>query len=337
MHIKRKNWLVLLIAALGLGFAILNVLAYNHAHAMMFFSEGGSRTSKPEELTGWRKARVLMTGVNVPRPESGLKPADLDPDCRRIPVRTPDGVTLGTWYSDRGTDTPLVILFHGYGAEKSSLLQTARTFIQLGTSVMIVDFRGSGESSETYTTIGFREADDVAAVMRHSSNALHHSRIILYGQSMGAVAILRAVSRNGIKPDAVIVEAVFDSMLSTVRHRFESMGVPSFPSAELLVFWGGVQTGFNAFKHNPVIYAKTLECPALFMHGTDDPRARIQEGRRVFAAVPGTKQFKEFNSAGHESYSTRFPAEWKATVDAFLKTSEPITAKDIVLQDWKVR
>jgi alpha-beta hydrolase superfamily lysophospholipase len=321
MQIKRKHGLLILIAALGIGFAILNVLAYNHARAMMFFTAGGSRTGKPEDLSGLRKARVLMKGVNVPRPESSLKPSDLDPNCRRISVRTPDGVTLGTWYADRGPETPLVILFHGYGAEKSSLIQTARTFIQLGTSVMIVDFRGSGESSETYTTIGFREADDVAAIMSYSRSTLHHSRTILYGQSMGAVAILRAVSRNGIKPDAVIVEAVFDNMLNTVRNRFKSMGVPSFPSAELLVFWGGIQTGFNAFTHNPVVYAKALECPALFMHGTDDPRARLEEGRRVFAAVPGTKQFKEFTSAGHESYSTRFPADWRATVETFLNTT----------------
>ena len=60
---------------------------------------------------------------------------------------------------------------------------------------------------------------------------------------MGAVAILRAVQETGIKPDGVIVEAVFDTMLHAVRHRFEAMGVPAFPSAELLVFWGGVETG----------------------------------------------------------------------------------------------
>jgi len=33
-------------------------------------------------------------------------------------------------------------------------------------SVLLVDFRGSGDSSEAYTTIGFDEAKDVAAVMR---------------------------------------------------------------------------------------------------------------------------------------------------------------------------
>jgi len=85
------------------------------------------------------------------------------------------------------------------------------------------------------------------------------------------------------------------------------------------VFWGGVQTGFNAFDHNPVTYAKALTCPALFMHGTDDPRARIEEGRRVYEAVPGVKLFKKFPSIGHESYAGHYPVEWTATVEGFLK------------------
>lgn len=87
------------------------------------------------------------------------------------------------------------------------------------------------------------------------------------------------MARNGIKPDAVILEAVFDTMLHTVEHRFGAMGVPAFPNAELLLFWGGVQGGFNGFDHNPVEYAGSLSCPALFMHGGLDPSSRMEEGR----------------------------------------------------------
>jgi hypothetical protein len=70
----------------------------------------------------------------------------------------------------------------------------------------------------------------------------------------------------------VILEAVFDTMLNTVRHRFHAMGIPAFPSAQLLVFWGGRQWGFDGFAHNPVQYAASLNCPSLFMHGANDPK-----------------------------------------------------------------
>ena len=322
MKTKSRRWIISLLAAIMTGLIILNVLAYNHAYAMLHFTRGGSRTEKPEILTSGQKFKVLLVGVNVPRPHSERQPSDLAEQCRSLSIPSPDGVRLGAWYVDQGRQTPLVMLFHGYGAEKSSLLPEARIFLELGASVLLIDFRGSGDSSDAYTTIGFREADDVATLVRYAQRALPHSRVILYGQSMGAVAILRAIPQNGITPDAVIVEAVFDTMLNTVRHRFEAMGVPSFPSAELLLFWGGYRMGFNAFAHKPVVYAEAVTCPALFMHGVDDPRARVEEGRRVCDAVPGPKQFKTFAFTGHEAYASRFPAEWTATVEEFMKMAD---------------
>jgi pimeloyl-ACP methyl ester carboxylesterase len=155
MKKKTKHWLFGILAVIVVGFAGLNVIAYNHARAMTRFTGGGSRTGKPENLSGVEKARVLLMGVNVPRPRSDLQPSDLDPECRRLSIRCPDGVTLGCWYVDRGEKTPLVVLFHGYGAEKTCLLPEAQAFLKLGKSVLLVDFRGSGESSEAYTTIGF--------------------------------------------------------------------------------------------------------------------------------------------------------------------------------------
>ena len=146
--------------------------------------------------------------------------------------------------------------------------------------------------------------------------------VVLFGQSMGAVAILRAVKQHGIAPDAVILEAVFDTMLNTVRNRFATMGVPSFPGAQLLVFWGGMQWGFNGFAHNPVEYARSLNCPSLFMHGSNDSRATVAEGRRVFAAVPGPKEFKEFASVGHEAYVSMHPDEWRVAVEKVIKVVE---------------
>ena len=137
---------------------------------------------------------------------------------------------------------------------------------------------------------------------------------------MGSAAILRAIHELGVSPDAVILESVFDAMLGTVRNRFDAMGVPAFPAAELLTFWGGRQFGFNGFAHNPVDYATSLECPALFLHGADDPRAMLAEGRRVFEAAPSIrKQFVVFGGVGHGSYLARHPDPWRAAVRPFIQ------------------
>jgi len=305
-------------AAAVLGFAALNVLAYNHARAMMRFTRAGSRTVKPEALSTAQKIKVLLLGVNVPRPAGGRTPADEGLAFEPVTVPGPDGIRLGCWHCPNVDGSALAILFHGYGADKSSLLAEAAAFHRLGLSALLADSRGSGESSESYTTVGFREAEDVAAVMSYAEDRLPHAKLVLFGQSMGAAAVLRAIHSHGVKPDAVIVEAVFDRMLNTVRNRFDAMGVPSFPSAELLVFWGGRRAGFDGFRHNPVEYARSVVCPILFLHGSDDPRARVEEGRRVFDAVSAPKSLKEFPRTGHEAYVTRFSQEWREAVGKFL-------------------
>ena len=319
---KRGRLLVALSAAVVAVLVGLNLLAYIHAYAMTHFSVGGARTPKPEELSFGEKLKVLCVGTRIPRPESQLPPSALGPECRSLKLTGTKGVMLGAWYCAADPASPLVILFHGYAGDKTGTLPEARAFLQLGLSVLLVDFRGSGESSAAYTTIGYDEAEDVASAVHYARTHLGHPKIVLYGVSMGAAAVLRAVANDQVRPDAIIAEAVFDRMLSTVKNRFEILHVPSFPGAQLLVFWGGWGAGFNAFKHNPADYARAVRCPILFLHGSADPRARVTEARQVFAQVPGSKWFHEFPGVRHEAAVKRFPQEWTETVRSFLAEVE---------------
>jgi len=309
-------------AVFVVAFAALNLVAYRQAYAMTHFVTGGPRTGNAETLSLGQKLKTLFCGVDLPRPRTTLSPTNLGPACRSLTIPGTNGVRLGAWYCPASPESPLVILFHGYGDEKAGTLNEAKVFLELGLSVLLVDFRGSGDSSESYTTVGYDEADDVAAAVRYAKASLPHSKLVLYGISMGAAAELRAVHSCGVQPDAIIAEAVFDRMLSTVKHRFELMGVPSFPAAAVLVFWGGRQFGFNAFGNNPVEYAASVRCPILFLHGTADPRARSAEARQVYDAVPGRKWFKEFAGVGHAAIVVPYREEWKKTVSQFLKDAQ---------------
>ena len=368
MKIKIKRITLSLALVFTAGGVALNIIARNHAHAMLHFTNGGQRTDKPEALSFLQKAKVLLAGVNVPRPHGQTTPAEVGLDFQSVRISCQNGVQLGAWYcpavshdtgtangtkmgaptpypSQEGIDNktlatnefpslegtgvgspfrsnlaslPLVLLFHGYSSDKSSLLGEAVAFHAMGYPILLVDFRGSGESSESHTSVGFQEADDVAAAVLYAKSNLPQRRMVLFGQSMGAVAILRAMHNQSVQPDAVIVEAVFDTLLNTVRHRFQAMGIPSFPSAQLLVFWGGRQIGFDGFRHNPVEYARSVSCPILFLHGSDDPRARIDEGRRVYETTPAPKRFKTFPDTGHASYVSWYPQQWKDAIQEFL-------------------
>jgi hypothetical protein len=317
----RRAALIGLAALTVLGLA-LNVLAYRHARAMLNFTADAVRSGAPETLGFTEKAGVLLNGVRIPRPRTTLSPTDIGPGCTALTIESSPGIRLGAWHGTGAPKRPMVLLFHGYAGEKGGMQREARAFLEMGLSVLLVDFRGSGESTGSQTTVGFDEAEDVARSLAFARTNWPGHRMILYGQSMGGAAILRAIHVHGARPDGIVIEAVFNRLLDTVRHRFDAMGIPSFPSAELLVFWGGQQAGFDAFSHNPVDYAPSAECPTLFLHGTDDPRARVDEARQVFDAIAGPKHFQSFPQLGHEPVVRHHPEDWLRAITPFLRTVE---------------
>ena len=126
-----------------------------------------------------------------------------------------------------------------------SMVAIAQELHQLGYSVLLVDFYGSGGSSGTTTSIGYFEALDVVASVNYARDQWHPDTIHLYGASMGGAAVLRAIAVHGVEVEAIAIESVFDTLLNTVRNRFAAMGIPSTPLAELLTFWGGQQRNFQ--------------------------------------------------------------------------------------------
>jgi pimeloyl-ACP methyl ester carboxylesterase len=80
--------------------------------------------------------------------------------------------------------------------------------------------------------------------------------------------------------------------------------------------------GFDAFNHNPDEYAAAVECPTLFLHGTDDPRARVDEARQVFDAIAGPKHFQSFPQLGHEPALRVHPEDWHRALTPFVRTVE---------------
>ncbi len=302
---------------LALAILVANAVAFRHAWRMLHFTDAGTRTVPPEELTTWRKLGVLITGVTIPKPRNERTPAALGLPFETRHLTTRDSVDLEAWWIPVHESRGVVVLFHGYAGRKSTMLEEARAFGEMGYSTLLVDQRGHGGSAGRKTSIGYHESADVEAAVEFARKAEPHGTIVLYGQSMGAVSIFRALAVNRVPAAAVIVEGIYDETLHTIRNRFAAMGVPSFPAAELLTLWGGVQNGFWAFGHNPVRYASGVHGRALFLHGLEDPRASAREARRVFERVEARKTWIEFG-AGHEPLIRTSEKRWKRGVQTFL-------------------
>jgi uncharacterized protein len=307
----------ILIRALILVFLGMNMLAAIHAYKFTHFSaESISKTKSPEKLSFMEKLSALFLGVNNPKPINKEIPWQIYQS-----VTLQSNVKLDCWYINpekaripKGT----VLIFHGYGGEKSSMLDKSDEFLKLGYNTFLVDFMGSGGSEGNQTTIGYSEAQEVKSAFDYIEKQ-GEKNIYLFGTSMGSVAILKALNDFKLKPKAIILECPFGSMKETVGARFKKMNVPSFPMSSLLVFWGGVENGFWAFGHNPTEYAKNVKVPTLLFYGEKDKSVSKSEIDAIFENLKGKKILKTFELSGHENYLLKYQDDWVRSVSGFIE------------------
>jgi len=292
---------------------LLNVVAGFHAFKFTHYDPSIThKTRNPYQISFPEKIKTLVFGVNNPRPTNKLFPSRIFET-----ISIPSNKRIEGWFIKAGSSKGTVIIFHGYSGQKSSMLDKADLFLNLGYSTFLVDFMGSGGSEGNQTTIGFYEAIEVKDAF-DGIQKRGEKNIILFGTSMGAAAIMKAQKDYTLKASALIVECPFGTMLETVQARFKVMKVPAFPMANLLVFWGGFENNFNAFRHNPQEYAKDISCPTLLLYGEKDIDVSRKEIEEIYKNLKGKKELCTYPLSGHENYLKKYKDKWTADVTSFI-------------------
>lgn len=318
-HQRRHRWLRGLAELLLVAFLAVNALAFVQARATTTFVPDGEPLEALLTQPLPHQLGALLTGVRLPRPVNRATPAEhyLPYETRTISLA--NGEQLEAWYVPQPQPRGIALMFVGYAGVKEGALTPAAKLYQWGYSSLLVDFRGAGGSSRSDQTLGIREAEDVAVAYAYAQAQWPELPVVLYGVSMGGSAILRAAVVAEVRPAGIILEAVFDNLLTTTRHRFDALGLPGSPASELLLFWGGVQLGANPFAHNPVEYAESVDVPVLLLYGEQDPWILPPEREALAAALKGPVEVVSFPGQGHGGpYVYSDPERWDTAVRAFL-------------------
>lgn len=305
---KKIKWIILILFILG------NVMVYNHAYQFTHFTAGEGIRKKPENLNLSEKIKILFCGAQIPKRRNKVLPKQ---GFETIYIQSHE--KLEGWFIEQSNPKGVVILFHGYSGSKSGILNYGNAFNELGYSTLLMDFMGSGGSEGYQTTIGFKESQDVEVAYDYVKERFPNQKIILFGSSMGAVAIMKSIHDVLIDPSTIILECPFGKMRTTVQKRFDVMNLPSFPFADLLLFYGSLQNGFNTFKHNPIEYAKSINTPTLLLHGAKDDRVTMQEIETIYNNLKGEKELIILEESAHENYLRHSKTDWKEAVSIFLK------------------
>lgn len=221
----------------------------------------------------------------------------------------------------RGT----VVLLHPLMTGKAWFLGLGEKLADRGWDVILMDLRGHGYSSGSYTTWGAREKNDVKAVVDELVKTEPiHDRIYVCGSSMGAAVGIQYAAIDprckGVIAIAPPVGAVgvFRRMLFLLpRKRFDKA-----------VDRAGELADFDPAKASALAAAEKLQCPLMVIQGRWDMLVPVKEAKAVFKAADTPKKYIQLDFTGHVAELGR--TNWLAGQMDTLTAMEGETAPKII-------
>ncbi len=217
--------------------------------------------------------------ANLPGRALDAVPSDVGLEYEDVSIDTEDGERLHGWYVATANPRGVLLFFHGNAGNISHRLESILIFNQLQLDVLIIDYRGYGQSSGKASEQGTYGDARAAWTWLLEQRGVAPGRIVIFGRSLGGAigAWLASQLPAEQQPAALIVESSFTSGPDMARRLY-----PVYP-ARLLA----------RLKYPVVEYVKRLACPVLVVHSRDDEIIPLAMGRAIFEAVSGPKDFIE--------------------------------------------
>jgi len=257
-----------------------------------------------------------MTGKKLPKSLIEYYPV-LPYDT--VQLTTSKGLKLEAWYMKTDSSIGTVILFHGLNSNKGNVLNEAYEFHSLGYNTMLVDIRAHGNSEGFANSLGYKESEEVKLAYEHVLKK-GEKNIVLWGMSLGAVIISKAIWQYDLHPKKIILEMPFNRLQDHIRARARIVGFPGEPFGFFVTLWAGLEQGYWGYSHKTIKYVQKINCPVLLQWGNADEYVSKNETEKIFKAIGSTnKKLIVYEGAGHEPLLAVNETLWKKTVIEFLK------------------
>jgi len=202
----------------------------------------------------------------VPGRTLTMTPTNVGMDYQDVSIETTDGVTLHGWFI-AGRSSQVLLFFHGNAGNISHRLDSIRLFQDLGLSVLIIDYRGYGQSEGRTTERGIYRDADAAWRYLIEGRGIVASDIVIFGRSLGASVASRLAAQH--QPLALIVESSFTSVPDIAQDLY-----PWLPARWL-----------SRLSHATRDYVRDVRCPVLVVHSRDDEFIPFHHGEAIYASA----------------------------------------------------
>jgi uncharacterized protein len=247
----------------------------------------------------WFRQESMLFLPGVPSRQLIATPADIGLRYEALRIPTADGEEIHAWFVPAEHERAVLLFFHGNAGNISHRLDSLRLFNGLGLSVLIIDYRGYGESSGSPSEHG--TAEDARAAWRHlvEQRAIPAERIIVFGRSLGgAVATMLAAEH---RPAGLIVESAFRSV----------------PQMAAEIYWFLPVRHLARIEYPVEETLRAVQAPLLIVHSREDEIIPFRHGEALYAAANQPKQLLEL-SGGHNDAFLRSRHRYVEGLEAFL-------------------
>jgi fermentation-respiration switch protein FrsA (DUF1100 family) len=225
-----------------------------------------------------------------------------------VNITAKDGVTLAGWFIKRENSERAVIFFHGNAGNIASSISAAKTYHDLGFSVLTFDYRGFGKSQGVPGEEGTYLDAQAAWDYMTGEKKYKPDDIVLVGRSLGGSIAAWLAAHN--KPGALIIESSFASM--------RKLGSQTYPYIPIGLIC--------KFKYDTEKYLKSVNCPVLVIHSKNDELVPFSHGLRLYEAANQPKDFLEIAGPHNLGYSLS-ENKYMAGLKAFLDPDRDVGSK----------
>lgn len=177
----------------------------------------------------------------------------------------------GVYHNLHPNTKKVVIINHGYTANRYVCYQFSDIFFEEGFNVLLIDMRSHGESEGKFASYGYNEADDLDCWVEWLKNKVGTDAYIgLHGQSMGAATVMLYGGSHPSDIKFVIEDCGFTSAKEEIKFQFSLIKIPFWPLYDLIRLKAKRRYKFNLNAISPKDAISNSSVPTLFIHGTKD-------------------------------------------------------------------
>lgn len=221
------------------------------------------------------------------------KEQDLKIPLEKVILFSKDNTMISAWILKYHSNSPTIILSHGFEGSKLNVLNVAKNLYKNGYNCLLFDFRAHGESKGKITTFGYREQEDLKAAINYilDNSLIKNKNLGLYGISMGA-AISILVSEEYEEIKAIVADSSYPTLQEALERYFELLyHIPNwvirYPIrlAYILRFFRDPKD-ISCLKRVEDIHNKAI----FFINGENDIRTPPIYAKRLYEKANGPKK-----------------------------------------------